>query len=417
MQAEWLRTEPDVVVYVPQGEQYHDTDNEHFLVFPAPRSDELLAMWTQSSCEGRGDNRIMLARSADAQTWSEPAMIAGTTPSTGERQASWGFPVVADSGRIYCFYTREVERYDVSRQGCGTMGCHFSDDNGVTWVQGTDIPMPRSRHDHPDPGMPKNWIVWQKPARDRLGKWFVGYTLTTSGAHQPEGVGWWHWDSRCYFMRFENIDTGPDPDEIEITWLPEGDAGLEVEIPVRTGLSSAQEPSVVLLPDGRLFATMRTLTGYVYYAISEDDGARWSQPEILRYSDGGAGIEHPLSCCPLYAMDNAKYLLLFHNNPGRRGDHDQLELEWKVNHLNFLRNPMFCAIGQYRPGARQPIWFGEPHELFDTQDVPVGPKATAEVATYTSMTEWHGKRVLWYPDRKYFLLGKYISDGFVDAIG
>ena len=47
-------------------------------------------------------------------------------------------------------------------------------------------------------------------------------------------------------------------------------------------------------------------------------------------------------------------------------------------------------------------------ELNDTHDIPVGPKATAEIATYTSMTQWHGRRVLWYPDRTYTLLGKYI---------
>ena len=46
--------------------------------------------------------------------------------------------------------------------------------------------------------------------------------------------------------------------------------------------------------------------------------------------------------------------------------------------------------------------------------VPIGPKGTAEVATYTSITEWHGKRTLWYPDRKYFLLGKYITDKMLE---
>ena len=39
-----------------------------------------------------------------------------------------------------------------------------------------------------------------------------------------------------------------------------------------------------------------------------------------------------------------------------------------------------------------------------------GNAGTAEIATYTSLTEWRGKRVLWYPDRKYYLLGKYIPD-------
>jgi hypothetical protein len=33
-----------------------------------------------------------------------------------------------------------------------------------------------------------------------------------------------------------------------------------------------------------------------------------------------------------------------------------------------------------------------------------------EIATYTSLTEWRGRRTLWYPDRKHFLLGKYLTD-------
>ena len=67
-------------------------------------------------------------------------------------------------------------------------------------------------------------------------------------------------------------------------------------------------------------------------------------------------------------------------------------------------------MGEFRPDAHQPIWFGDPVNLLDTNDILVGPKATAEIATYTSLTEWHGRRVLWYPDRKYYLLGKYLPD-------
>ena len=40
----------------------------------------------------------------------------------------------------------------------------------------------------------------------------------------------------------------------------------------------------------------------------------------------------------------------------------------------------------------------------------VGPKKTNEIATYTSFTIYKGKQILWYPDRKYYLLGKYITD-------
>ncbi|MBT4099807.1 MAG: exo-alpha-sialidase, partial [Gemmatimonadetes bacterium] len=117
---EWQRSEPDAVVYIPRGTG--DEDNEHFLVFEAP-DNGLLALWTQSSCEGRGDNRLMLSRSPDGDGWSEPRRVAGARPQSDDLQASWGFPIVTRSGRIYVFFTREKPVIDNNRQGSGAMGC------------------------------------------------------------------------------------------------------------------------------------------------------------------------------------------------------------------------------------------------------------------------------------------------------
>ena len=372
---EWQRSEPDIVVFRPKGGDRNDTDNEHFLVFESPSGNGLLAMWTQSSCEGNGDNHLVLARSEDGEMWSEPEMIVGTSAGGSEKQASWGFPVVADTGRIYCFYTKEVDKFDNYRQVSGTMGCVFSDDEGGSWTEADDIPMPRSKHDNPDASYPKNWIVWQKPIRDQQNKYIAGYTLWTSHStlkQRPEG--WWHCDSRSYFMRFDNIHEGPHPSEIRITWLPDADAGIEVPLPTKPGWSAAEEPGLALLPDGRLFVTMRTWEGHIWYSVSDDDGATWRQAEMLRYRDGGEGVEHPFSCCPFYGMNNGRFLLLFHNNPGRRLGHDQLDSDWSSNHLNFIRNPTFMTVGAFHPDAHQPIWFSKPRKLFDTNDIPAGPR-------------------------------------------
>ena len=40
----------------------------------------------------------------------------------------------------------------------------------------------------------------------------------------------------------------------------------------------------------------------------------------------------------------------------------------------------------------------------------VSLKGTNEIGTYTSCTVYKGKQTLWYPDRKYYLLGKFITD-------
>jgi hypothetical protein len=60
-----------VTVYRPKEGGINDGDNEHFLVFESSKGD-LLAMWTQSSVEGRGDNHIVLARSRDRVKWDAP---------------------------------------------------------------------------------------------------------------------------------------------------------------------------------------------------------------------------------------------------------------------------------------------------------------------------------------------------------
>lgn len=412
---EWKRSEPDIVLYKPIKDSY-DNDNEHFLVIKAPKSDELLASWTQSSCEGKGDNHIVMARSSNAVDWSTPQYIAGVKEGVDDRQASWGFPVVTKGGRIYIFYTRELDVFDNNRQGSGGMGCIYSDDNGFNWSDEYLIPMPRSKYDNPDRLYPKNWIVWQLPIRDINGKYIVGYTLVTSKVHSPQRYMWVNADSRSYFMRFENIDDSPDPEDIVISWLPEDDKGLESQNKKIPEMSTNQEPSIVLLPDGRLFAVMRTMTGYVHYSVSDDNGKTWRKPEALRYKDNGGFIEHPISPCPIYKMSDGRFFLIFHNNQGEHLGFSQFKDEWEQNEANFFRNPTYTSIGYFVKDAHQPIWFKEPYKLFDTDDIAIGPKKTSEIATYTSYIEWKGKKILWYPDRKYYLLGKYLSDELLDSM-
>jgi hypothetical protein len=216
-------------------------------------------------------------------------------------------------------------------------------------------------------------------------------------------------------MRFENLHEGPDPEDLKITWLPNDSKGLEVKHP-NYDWSSCSEPALALLPDGRLFCIMRTWTGHIWYSVSDDDGATWRPTEKLLYKDGGEEVHHPLAPCPIYTLADGRYVLLFHNNNGKRGDYDQRQRKWKTNYLNFLRYPAYLAIGEFRPNAHQPIWFSPPKQFADTGGMAIGPKGTSEVATYTCLTEWRGERILWYPDRKYFLLGKRINDDWFEGM-
>jgi hypothetical protein len=157
------------------------------------------------------------------------------------------------------------------------------------------------------------------------------------------------------------------------------------------------------LPDGRLFLVVRTITGRIWYSVSDDDGHNWRPLEVLRYADNGAEVLHPKSPCPLYALADGRYLLFFHNHDGTgygaRGPWD-----------NNGRRPLFSALGAFEPEARQPFWFDKPKLLCDTHGVGVGPEARIWLAMYSSLTESTGRRIFWYPDRKNFLLGRYLDD-------
>ena len=401
---DWKRSNPDVVVYLPRGGDLNDGDNEHFLVFHAPKSDELLATWNQSSVEAHGDNHMVLARTSDGINWSEPQWIIGTHKGTTETQASWGFPVVSRSGRIFFFYTKSEQ--GVRGGGSGVMGGLHSDDNGRTWTEGADIIVPSTRENPTDPSSREigGFIVWQLPIRDSKGRPIAGYTCWNKETSL----------SSIHFMRFENLDEGPEIADLRITWLPLDSGG--VRLPRYVTPQGCEEPSTVLLPDNRLFITMRTKTGFIWYSISSDDGDHLRDPEVLRYRDDGEPVKHPLAPCPIYPLNDGRYLLLFHNND-YFARHELYGEEMPPKHPDVhtggvfsYRRPAFIAVGEHRPHARQPIWFSKPRQILDTDGIPVGPKGTSEIATYTSLTHYKGRRTLWYPDRKYYLLGKHITD-------
>jgi hypothetical protein len=291
------------------------------------------------------------------------------------------------------------------------MDCICSDDNGRTWSPPGTIPMKRSPYDHPDPKYPSNWIVWQKPERDLQGRYCVGFTRWVSPKVRtpPHEKSWTAAESVVEFMRFDNIDDNPEPDAIRMSWFAWGESALQVGHRTNPRLSVAQEPSIVRLPDNRLFCTMRTMTGYIWYSLSEDDGETWCPPRPLQRHDHGELILEPLFCCPVYQMADGRYILVHHPafgglDPAKSGGPDS------------NRRPAYFAIGEYRPNADQPIWFSESRVLMDNEGVGLGPLNRVDIGGYTSFTTRNGNNVLWHPERKFFLLGKRITPDILEGL-
>jgi hypothetical protein len=420
LDVELQRTKPDYVVYVPKSMDgsTHDTGNEHFLVFDGPDG-RLKAVWTQSTYEGQADQRIMFSSSDDeGQTWAPPRVIAGVIPPAKGNMASWGFPLVSKNGRIYVIYSRNTGTNDVFTHTTGWMTGIYSDDAGQTWAPEQIIPMRRSTLDNPNPAIPANWIVWQKPQRLSEGKYIAGFTRWVSPAvrHTCPVTHWTAQEAVVEFMRFENLDDNPQPKDIQISWHCCDNAALRVGFPGYPEVSAIQEPSTVALPDGRLFTTMRSPRGNPYYTVSADQGRTWSAPQAMRFCDGGELLRHPCSPCPIYALGGGRYIFLFHNHDG----HFQ---KWGPFDSNWHRRPIYLALGEFRAGAEQPVWFSQPKFLMDNDGVALGfGGGRADLAMYASFTLRNGNAVLWYPERKFFLLGKkitpeYLSDLHAPAMG
>ena len=394
MSKELGRTRPDYVVYVPGSfdGSSGDTGNEHFHVFDGPDG-SLVAVWTQSTYEGRTDQKIVMSRSLNGGcSWSSPTTVAGgnADPETGTRMCSWQVVMVSDKGRIYVLYNRHIGRNDVFSHTTGLMAGVWSDDLGRTWSPEEFISMPRTCWDHPDPSMPANWIVWQRPERLSQGKHLVGFTRwLTADRNVPRPQYWWGYQTVVSFFRVENLDAHPPVSGLNLTYFHEGSNALKAPFPGNPNQTVIQEPSLVKLPDGRLFNVMRSPSGSPWWSVSADQGETWSEPQPLCYSDSGPLVAHPCSPCPIYEHATGGYIFLYHNHDGHFGPYGP-------GQTLMHRRPTYMLRGQFVPGARQPVWFSDPKFFMDNDGVCLGHgSGRVDLAMYASVTHKADVTTLW----------------------
>ena len=389
-------SKPDYIVFVPsvEPEKLGDTYDDHFQVFDKPNG-KLFALWTQATVEGALDQHVSFSRSVDkGKTWEPPRVLAGNRTITeglanGGAIASWAFPLVSKSGRIYILYNQFVPgKVSTNRQHTGLMMGIYSDDDGDTWTKPAAIPMPRSVNDPPDTTIPPEWVVWQKPLRlGKNGHYLVGVSRYAHPSRHEK------YRTVTEFIHFDNVDTDPSINDIVVRWVQTDDQALNLGV-------HCEEPAIVKLPDGRLFCIMRTGTGSPAWTQSKDDGETWSAPKLLLTKDGGKPIPHPMSPCPIYdAKGNEAasglYFFLAHNTFDETNKNP-----WQN------RGPLFFFAGRYQKEAEQPVWFDNPKRFIDRP---------SNNSFYTSLTVLDGKTILWYPDQKFYLLGKVIDDQYFDG--
>ena len=117
--------------------------------------------------------------------------------------------------------------------------------------------------------------------------------------------------------------------------------------------------------------------------------------------DGGTEYLHPRSPCPIYDWKGPEaasgyYFALVHNTFDFNGKNEYQ-----------TRGPLYLIAGKFNPDAEQPIEFA-PMKLFTGR--PEGN------SFYTSLTIIDGKTVLWFPDKKFYLLGRIIGKEWFEDV-
>ena len=277
----------------------------------------LCVMTTGRGVEGEQGQHIVSIRSTDhGRTWSP---FVDIEPANGP-EASWVMPLLTPSGRVYVFYTYNRENLRSVRSNnekigrrVDTMGAYmfkYSDDGGRSWSKERyEIPMRTMRIDRENDysgGLLFFWGVG-KPITLRDGSAIFGFAKVGRWG-TPGGMI----ESQGCFLRSHNILTERDPAKIRWQLLPEGDEGLRAP---KGPVSDEANPAE--LSDGSLYATYRTIDGYLCHAYSRNGGKTWTPPAYAIHSPTDPRqLKHPRAANFVRRFSNGKFLLWFHNHGG-----------------------------------------------------------------------------------------------------
>ncbi len=324
----------------------------------------LCVMTTGKGVEGEGGQHVIATISKDkGRTWSEPIDIE---PADGP-EASWVIPLKTPYGRVYAFYTynkdniREVPNAAGASKRVDTLGAYmfkYSDDNGRTWSKERyEIPLPVFPVDRGNNFGGKTLFFWGVgiPIIHRDAAYFGWAKVTRWG--EPGTLV----ESQGQVMRSDNVLTERDPKKVRWQVLPEGEQGLRApKGPI------AEEANLVGMNDGSLYATYRTIDGYLCHAYSRDGGRTWTPPQYATYTPNGRRIKHPRAAGFVWKVSNGKYLLWYHNHGGEAAHTP----DWTRGSTGYYRNrnPVWLSGGIEKDGF---IHWSEPEIVLYDDDPAV----------------------------------------------
>lgn len=395
----WRRSNPLSAIYLPTESSRNDRCNQQ-VVGIVTTSGSYVVTWTMASAESRPDQRVVISRSTDrGGTWSRPATIDGDTKGNpGAASYSWLFQVPA-SGRVYCFYLKnDPAVITVRRDITGWLRWQYSDDDGATWRRArARFDMGRGQWTSSDPAVPTSFIGIYAPHTTTWGD--VLFSFARYGLKKGKDRKYGNWMTEVYLLRLDNILTEADPEKLTFTVLPKGPKGLRIPRKGTDRMVWGNEPSWIELSDGRLMLAIRTRNDAVYTALSGDRGRTWTQPEPLRYGDGGRTVLNPNAPCPMVKLSDGRVVLMFYNakQAGTFGP----------------RNPVWLSVGRETLDAKQPVTFSKPAKFMEVSGQPPLGSTYAQIASYSTLVEHKGRLLLFYNDSKHWVLFKPIPNALI----
>lgn len=235
-----------------------DKIGSHAASITAFEDGELLAAWYSydGPHELTGSAIYMSRRMAGQDAWSQPWLHIN-------RDAGDGNPSLYGEGdRVWLFQAVLPGLWSTSR-----IEMQASSDRGETWSDPVGLPGPIGANVRFPPVRTAGGLLLL-PAYDDLLQRSLFY-------QSPDGVDW---------VLMGSVSAHPP----------------------------AIQPSVTVLPDGRLLAVMRNVDkGWLWVMASDDDGQTWSAPQ-------DSGFDNPASPAAILRLASGNLLLVFNDDPTER---------------------------------------------------------------------------------------------------